>query len=180
MDFPANMPWQERLPLTRSVFTFRRAPRPSPSFAVLPLIGALLVFPGLLSLTGGMAGISVREEPQIFICNTGLAVAGGVLLVWYLFQRAEQRSAARLRLILDESGIGESGHASPQQDWRLPWSQVQAAVLTNYAGERVLRLYTIDDADRPAYLLFDYPFEQFAPEIAERLSAVGKKMIVSV
>jgi hypothetical protein len=180
MDIPANVPWQEPLSPNRPAYVFRRVPHPNSALTLLPLIGVLLLFPSLLSQAGGMAGIPVRSEPQVLLCNSGLAITGVALLLWSLLQWYELKSSETVKLILDEDGLGESGHADPQQDWRLPWARIQMAVLTGREQERVLRLYTVECGDRPAYLLFDYPFENIAPEIAERMAAAGKRMIVSV
>jgi hypothetical protein len=147
--------------------------------AVLPLIAGVLLLPGLLSFTSRLMGAPLRTEASTVLWNLALAVIAGLVLLYYRARQATEMAAGKLRLTVNTAGLAESGYPRPEQDWRLAWSQVQALELAGQGSERVLRVFTSESGDRPAYLLFDYPFDELLPALNAYLIPLGKRCRMS-
>lgn len=175
MGIPMNASWPDVAVQPPEGRTFRRVIQPNPAVAVLPLIAGILLLPGLISFTGRLMGTPLRTETLTVWWNLALAVIAGIVLLYYRALNASATYAGKLRLTVDANGLGESGSARGEQDWRLLWTQVQLVELAGQGSDRVLRVYTAESGDRPAHLLFDYPFDELIPTLNTYLAPLGKR-----
>jgi hypothetical protein len=125
---------------------------------------------------GALLSVPVRSTGQVALCNFSLALVGGLVLLWAGVAFLAEKNAREVSLTVDAAGLGESGYPNPRQNWRLPWSRVQAIELAGRGKYRVLRVYTLENPNRPERRLEDYAFEEIMPEINARLAAYGKQV----
>ncbi|MDI6694885.1 MAG: hypothetical protein QME21_07565 [Anaerolineales bacterium] len=156
--------------------TYRRTVKSSPAMLLLPALGVILWLPSIIGLVNTLSGASRPPDFGVSMCNFGLAILGGILIMVYLTARGANKIAQGLLLSVDETGIAESGYPKPEQNWRLDWVQISDARLVGKGDNRILRLYTPESPDKPARLLAGYPFDELMDTFNMHLGLLGKQV----